>query len=90
MKKNSLKESMELIKKDLKLLGISHDIFSETEIVNKDLVNKTVKKLKEKNFVSEGYLKPPKGESNENWKKLKGWFLNQLYSVTILIEHFKK
>ena len=43
---------MELIKKDLKLLGISHDIFfSETEIVNKDLVNKTVKKLKEKNFV---------------------------------------
>ena len=40
---------MELIKKDLKLLGISHDkFFSETEIVNKDLVNKAVKKLKEK------------------------------------------
>ena len=42
---------MELIKKDLKLLGISHDnFFSETEIVNKDLVNKAVKKLKEKNL----------------------------------------
>ena len=30
---------MELIKNDLKLLGISHDnFFSETEIVKKDLV----------------------------------------------------
>ena len=40
---------MDLIKKDLKLLGISHDnFFSETEIVNKDLVNKAVKNLKKK------------------------------------------
>ena len=38
---------MKLIKKDLKLLGISHDNFSsETDIVNKDLVNKAVNKLK--------------------------------------------
>ena len=57
LKKESLKASMELIKKDLKLLGISHDnFFSETEIVNKDLVNKAVNKLKEKNFVEEGFL----------------------------------
>ena len=40
---------MELIKKDLKLLGISHDnFFSETDLVKKDLVNKAVKKLKRK------------------------------------------
>ena len=39
---------LELIKNDLKLMGISHDnFFSETEMVNKDLVNKAVKKLKE-------------------------------------------
>ena len=63
---------MELIKKDLKLLGISHDIFfSETEIVKNDLVKKAVKKLKEKNFVEEGFLKPPKGETNQDWKKIK-------------------
>jgi len=63
---------MELIKKDLKLLGISHDnFFSETEIVKKNLVNKTVKILQDKNFVTEGFLQPPKGESNENWKKIK-------------------
>ncbi len=72
LKIESIKASMELIKKDLKLLGITHDNFlSETYIVNNDLVNKTIKKLKEKNFVEEGFLKPPKGEINENWKKIK-------------------
>ena len=72
LKKESLNASMELIKTDLKLLGISHDnFFSETEIVKKDLVKKAVQKLKKKNFVEEGYLKPPKGEINENWKKTK-------------------
>ena len=61
LKKESLSESMQLIKKDLKLLGITHDnFFSETEIVNKDLVNKAVNKLKEKKFVEEGFLPAPK------------------------------
>ena len=72
IKKESLKLSMELIKKDLKLLGISHDnFFSETDLVNKDLVNKAVKKLKDKNFVEEGFLQPPKGEPSADWKKIK-------------------
>ena len=72
LKKKSLQEFMKLIKKDLKLLGISHDNFSsETDIVNKDLVNKAVNKLKKKNFVEEGFLQPPKGETNDSWKKIK-------------------
>ena len=72
LKKESLKYSMELIKNDLKLMGITHDnFFSETEIVNKDLVSKAVKKLKDKNFVKEGFLQPPKGESKVDWKKIK-------------------
>ena len=72
LKKESLKLSMELIKKDLNLLGISHDnFFSETDIVNKDLVNKAVKILKDKKFVEEGFLQPPKGEANKDWKKIK-------------------
>ena len=63
---------MELIKKDLKNLGITHDnFFSETEIVNKDLVNKAIKILKEKNLLKKGFLQPPKGEANDNWKKMK-------------------
>ena len=72
LKIKSLSASMELIKKDLKLLGISHDnFFSETEIVNKDLVNEAINKLKEKKFIEEGFLQPPKGEPNDNWKKIK-------------------
>ena len=43
---------MNLIKNDLKQLGITHDnFFSETEIVKKDLVKKAVQKLKEKKYV---------------------------------------
>ncbi len=72
LKRESLNASMELIKNDLNLLGIKHDnFFSETDIVSKDLVNKTIKILKEKKFVEEGYLQPPKGDSTENWKKIK-------------------
>ena len=41
---------MNLIKDDLKKLGIKHDnFFSESEIVKKDLVNQAVEKLREKN-----------------------------------------
>ena len=72
LKEKSLNESMKLIKDDLSKLGISHDnFFSETELVNKDLVNQAVNKLKKKNYVEEGYLQPPKGDSNDNWKKTK-------------------
>jgi arginyl-tRNA synthetase len=72
IKEKSLFESMELIRKDLKLLGISHDnFFSETELVDNNLVNKVVKKLRDKKYVEEGFLDPPKGETNENWKKKK-------------------
>ena len=72
LKELSLEGSMSLIKKDLKKLGIVHDnFFSETEIVNKDLVKKAIKQLKVKNYVVEGFLEPPKGESSKNWVKQK-------------------
>ena len=72
LKKLSLQGSMNLIKNDLKKLGIQHDnFFSETELIKKDLVSKTVKQLKNENLVEEGYLDPPKGERSKNWKKIK-------------------
>ena len=71
LKNKSLDASMELIKKDLKLLGIKHDnFFSETEIVNKDLVNKAIEVLKKKKYVEKGFLHPPKGEKDKSWKKI--------------------
>jgi arginyl-tRNA synthetase len=72
LKKKSLEESMSLIKKDLNLLGISHDnFFSETDLVNKNLVKEAIKKLSEKKCVEEGFLPAPKGEKSENWKNIK-------------------
>ena len=63
---------MILIKNDLKSLGILHDNFvSEKSLVKKDLVNKSIRYLQDKKFVEEGYLSPPKGEDNKNWKKTK-------------------
>ena len=68
----SLKYSMALIRDDLKSLGISHDNFvSEKSLVEKDLVSKSIRFLQNKNFVEDGYLNPPKGVDNKNWKKTK-------------------
>ncbi len=72
LREKSLFESMKLIKNDLSKLGIAHDnFFSETELVNKDLVNQAIDKLKKKKYVEEGYLQPPKGDSSNSWKKTK-------------------
>ena len=72
LKEESLKHSMKMIKDDLEALGIHHDNFvSETKLVEKNLVKKSVDYLISKNYVVEGYLDPPKGEENKNWKKVK-------------------
>ena len=72
LKKLSLDGSMKLIKDDLKKLGVIHDnFFSETQLIKKDLVNETVKKLQDKNYVEDGFLDPPKGEPSKDWKKIK-------------------
>ena len=72
LSKEALKHSMILIKNDLKALGISHDNFvSEKTLVEKNLVEKSIQYLKDKKFVIEGYLNPPKGDKNKDWKKTK-------------------
>ena len=72
LSKLSLKQSMILIKNDLEALGISHDNFvSEKSLVEKDLVSKSIKYLQDKKFVEQGYLNPPKGDENKEWKKTK-------------------
>ena len=72
IKKESLKHSMNLIKSDLKKLGIEHDkFFSESELVKNKLVDKAVDQLKKQNYISYGYLQPPKGETDIDWKKTK-------------------
>ena len=72
LKEQSLNHSMKIIKSDLKSLGIFHNNFiSETNLISKDFVNKTINKLKEKNLVEDGFLEPPKGDELKNWTKIK-------------------
>ena len=55
--------SMELIKENLKDLGIKHDNFvKESYFIKNNKVVETIKILETKNFVYKGKLKSPKGE----------------------------
>ena len=72
IKKLSLKISMDLIKSDLKNLGIVHDKFvSESNIIKGKGMNKVIKKLQTKKLIVQGYLEPPKGEEIKNSRKVK-------------------
>ena len=72
LKKESLNYSLNLIKSDLKLLGVKHDLFfSETKMVKNKSVDKIIKILKKNNFVFEGFLEAPKGDDSSSWKKTK-------------------
>ena len=64
----AVKESLTLIKGNLKNLGITHDKFvSETDIVKKKEVEKVIQKLTEKNLVFEGKIKAPINEGDKKW-----------------------
>ena len=66
--KQSVEESLKLIKFNLKNLGIIHDNFvSEEEIVKKKEVENVINKLKKNNFVYEGKLNAPKNEKSTDW-----------------------
>jgi arginyl-tRNA synthetase len=69
LSKESLSASMELIKNNLNLLGVKHDVFvHETELVKNKLVSKTINKLKKEEFVYIGKLDKPKGDTSVEWE----------------------
>ncbi len=68
LKKLSINESLNLIKKNLNDLGIKHDNFiSETKIVNDKEVEKVIEKLKQSKHVYTGKIKAPEGEDKSKW-----------------------
>ena len=68
LNKLSVAHSLKIIKLNLKNLGIFHNNFiSETEILNKNEVQKVIAKLKKNNFVYKGKIKAPKDEDNSDW-----------------------
>ena len=65
----SLKYSMQLIMRNLNLLGVKHNNFVyESKLIDNKMVSKIVKKLKRENYIYEGKLKAPKGEQTKDWK----------------------
>ena len=64
----SVNESLKMIQKNLKNLGITHDNFaSETDIVKSNEVKIVIDKLKKHNFIYTGKIKAPKKEDGNEW-----------------------
>ena len=64
----SIKEALNLIKKNLNSLGINHDNFvSEKKLVSNKEVENVVNFLQKNKFVYKGKIKAPAGENSKNW-----------------------
>ena len=64
----AIKLSMVIIKNDLKIMGIEHDVFiSESDIVKENILAKSIDKLKQEGAITKGVLPKPKGDS-EDWE----------------------
>jgi arginyl-tRNA synthetase len=65
----SVKIMMEEIRKDLALIGITHEVFSnEREIVENGTLEKVFKTLQGMDLIYQGTLPPPKGKEMEDWE----------------------
>ena len=64
----SIKQALDLIKKNLDSLGIKHNSFvSEKAIVLNKEVESVISFLEDNSFVYKGKIKAPAGENNEDW-----------------------
>ena len=60
---------MEMIRSDLKLLGIEHDIFSsEKHVQDSGKIDQALKILQDKGLIYQGVLEPPKGKLPDDWE----------------------
>jgi arginyl-tRNA synthetase len=60
---------MEMIRGDLKALGVEMDVFySEKSLYNTGLIEAAIKELDEKGLIYRGVLEPPKGKMPEDWE----------------------
>lgn len=65
----SIKAMMDLIREDLAILGVRHDVFSsEKELVENGGVDKALAYLEERGLIYTGVLEPPKGKKPEDWE----------------------
>ena len=68
-KRRTVAAMLDLIRADLALLGIHHDVFaSENELQESGLVTDGMATLEAKGLVYRGVLEAPKGETAEDWE----------------------
>ena len=68
-KRRAVTAMLELIKHDLALLGVHHDLFaSEREVQESGAVDRALQALEEKGFVYTGTLPPPRGKTVDDWE----------------------
>lgn len=60
---------MGMIREDLALIGITHDVFTnERELIENGTLEKAFKILDDKGLIYQGILPPPKGKVMEDWE----------------------
>jgi arginyl-tRNA synthetase len=65
----AVKYMMKMIRSDLDLIGIHHDVFTnEREIVENGTLEKVFKTLIDMDLIYQGTLPPPKGKEMEDWE----------------------
>ncbi|WP_347718473.1 arginine--tRNA ligase [Sphingomonas sp.] len=68
-KRRTVASMLDLIRADLALLGIHHDVFaSEMELQESGLVTQGMAALEGKGLVYQGVLEAPKGETPDDWE----------------------
>jgi len=61
---------LELIREDLALLGIQHQVFrSEQTLHDHDSITQVVSELEDRDLVYWGVLEPPKGQTPDDWEQ---------------------
>ncbi len=70
-KRRTVAAMLDLIRADLALLGIHHDVFaSEMELHENGLVTQGMAALEAKGLVYQGVLEAPKGETSDDWEPI--------------------
>jgi arginyl-tRNA synthetase len=68
-KRRSVAAMLDLIRHDLALLGVHHDLFaSEREVQESGAVDRALQVLDERGLVYRGTLPPPRGKTIEDWE----------------------
>ena len=66
----SVDAMMAMIKEDLRVLGVSHEVFfSENTLHNSGRIDDVVKTLTDKGYMYKGVLEPPKGKKPDDWEE---------------------